>query len=98
MRKLIAVLLITMPLIGNAKVIGWTKNQGEGKIVLTDIFCEHGENPNKSLIAYTSSPNKPEALFGCYQIDLVADQIFIIWNDSSKVYVYDGDAITFPDQ
>lgn len=40
MNKLIALLLITLPLVSNAKVLAWIENKGGGKIVLTDTFCE----------------------------------------------------------
>ncbi|HOY87305.1 MAG TPA: hypothetical protein PLJ94_04870 [Methylotenera sp.] len=96
MNKLIALLLITLPLVSNAKVLAWIENKGGGKIVLTDTFCE--SETEISLLTYTSSTEVPEVIYGCYQIDLVANQVHIQWRNRENIFIYEGDTVIFPEE
>lgn len=91
MNKLIALLLVTIPLIGNAKTIAYTLNKNEGKIVLTDENCQEIMKGNTGLLAYTSAKAETSGSinFGCWVIDEFAEQLIIRWQGSKAPNIYD---------
>lgn len=87
MKKLIAVLLIAVPMIGNAESIAYSMNKVGGKIVLTDEKC--GEKD--LFLAYSSgdASKSGTVLFGCWLLDKFAKQVIIQWQGDKNPNVYD---------
>lgn len=70
-----------LPIIGNAKPVAEIRNQGGGKIVITDEFCNDG----KFKLAY-SQMNGASTLLGCWGMD----------NSFIHIRWYDGDLRSYP--
>jgi hypothetical protein len=81
MNKLLVVIGLVMSLNVQAKAVVEAANQGGGKLVLTDEFC----NDNQHKLAY-SQTNTTSTLFGCWTGD--GKFIHIRW--------YDGDLRSYP--
>lgn len=93
MKKLIAVLLIAVPMIGNAESIAYTINKNGGKIVLTNDKCG-----NFNLYhAYTSgnSTNSGSITNGCWFLDEFTKQIIIQWEGNNTANTYDFNGWVF---
>ena len=75
------VIALFLPIIGNAKPIAETRNQGGGRIILTDELCNDG----KFKLAYTQM-NGASTLLGCWGMD----------NTFVHIRWYDGDLRSYP--
>lgn len=80
MKKLLLIALF-LPIIGNAKAVAELRNNGGGKIVLTDEFC----NDRRFKLAY-SQMNNASTLLGCWAMD----------NSFVHIRWYDGDLRSYP--
>lgn len=80
MNKLLCALLL-LPLAVVAKPVAETSNQGGGRIVLTDDYCNDG----KFKLAY-SQMNGASTLLGCWGVD----------NTFVHIRWYDGDLRSYP--
>lgn len=83
MKRLILIGLL-FPILANAEVVLFTKNNAGGLIVLTDEMC----NDNKNRLAYSTVDNA-DTVMGCWVNDKVA--IHIRWyNGSLRSYGYEN--------
>lgn len=79
MKKIVALLLLSLSVHANAEMLAWLGNQAGGRIVLTDEVCVDPETKKryealKRAYNYSSSGGTSE---GCYFVE--DDSVLVVW-------------------